>query len=76
MIIFALFFPLLLFHTHLFYLPELLVNATVYQDSKGQGEGAIDLALKLIKKEKLDKNETFIPFKLVTIENVNDFLKK
>ena len=52
------------------------LNATVYQDAKGQGEGAIDLALKLIKKEKLDKSETFIPFKLVTIENVNDFLKK
>jgi inositol transport system substrate-binding protein len=52
------------------------LNATVYQDAKGQGAGAIDFALKLIKKEPTDKKETFIPFKLVTIENVNDFLKK
>lgn len=52
------------------------LNATVYQDAKGQGEGAIDVALKLIKKEPIGKKETFIPFKLVTIENVNEFLKK
>jgi inositol transport system substrate-binding protein len=52
------------------------LNATVYQDAKGQGAGAIDIALKLIKKEPIGKKETFIPFKLVTIENVNDFLKK
>jgi inositol transport system substrate-binding protein len=52
------------------------LNATVYQDAKGQGAGAIDIALKLIKKEPADKKETFIPFKLVTIENVNDYFKK
>ena len=52
------------------------LNATVYQDAKGQGAGAIDIALKLIKKEPIDKKEVLIPFKLVTIENVKDFLKK
>ena len=52
------------------------LDATVYQDAKGQGEGAIDIALKLIKKEPLEKKERFIPFQLVTKENINSFLKK
>ncbi len=52
------------------------LNATIFQDAKGQGAGAIEVAMKLIRKEKIDKREEFIPFKLVTKENVDKFLNK
>ena len=51
------------------------LDATVYQDAKGQGAGAIDMAIQLIKKEPVEKKEIFIPFQLVTKENVDAFLK-
>ena len=51
------------------------LDATVYQDAKGQGAGAIDMAIQLIKKEPVEKKEIFIPFQLVTKENVDGFLK-
>ena len=31
------------------------LDATVYQDAKGQGAGAIDMAIQLIKKEPVEK---------------------
>lgn len=51
------------------------LDATVYQDAKGQGAGAIDMAIQLIKKEPVENKDIFIPFQLVTKENVNAFLK-
>lgn len=51
------------------------LNATIYQDARGQGETAIDMAMKIINKEPLSNKEIFIPFRLVTKENVNQFLK-
>lgn len=51
------------------------LDATVYQDAKGQGAGAIDMAIQLIKKEPVEKKDIFIPFQLVTKENVDAFLK-
>ncbi|MFT3749592.1 MAG: sugar ABC transporter substrate-binding protein [Agriterribacter sp.] len=50
------------------------LNATVFQDAKGQGAGAIDLAVKLAKKEPVEQKEIFIPFQLVTKENVDGFM--
>lgn len=52
------------------------LNATVFQDAKGQGAGAVDMAIQLIKKEPVEKKEVFIPFQLVTKENVDGFMKK
>lgn len=52
------------------------LNATVFQDAKGQGAGAVELAIKLAKKEPADQKEVFIPFQLVTKENVDGFMKK
>jgi len=52
------------------------LNATVFQDAKGQGAGAIDLAIKLAKKEPVEQKEIFIPFQLVTKDNVDGFMKK
>ena len=50
------------------------MDVTVFQDLAGLGAGSIDTALKLAKGEKVDKT-VFIPFKLVTPENIGDFLK-
>lgn len=51
------------------------LDATVYQDAKGQGAGAIDLAIQLVKKEPVENRSVFIPFRLVTKENIDAFLK-
>ena len=48
---------------------------TVFQDAAGQGAGALDAALKLAKGEKVDR-KGYVPFKLVTPANMNDFIKK
>ncbi len=50
------------------------MDATVYQDCKGQAEGAIEAAYKLAKGESVEK-EILIPFILVTAENVDEYLK-
>lgn len=50
------------------------LDATVFQDGQGQGRGAIEAALRLIRKEPVEK-ETFIPFQLVTKENAAKFLR-
>lgn len=51
------------------------LDATVYQDAKGQGEGAVDMAVKLARKEPVENKSVFIPFQLVTKENIASFLK-
>ena len=50
------------------------MDATVYQNCKGQAEGAIVAAYKLAKGESVEK-EILIPFILVTTENVDEYLK-
>lgn len=51
------------------------LDATVYQDAKGQGEGAVDMAVKLARKEPVENKSVFIPFQLVTKENIASFSK-
>ncbi len=48
--------------------------ATVFQDANGQGAGGVEVALKAAKGENPNK-ETWIPFKLVTPENLSEFKK-
>ncbi|MEM9581727.1 MAG: sugar ABC transporter substrate-binding protein [Pseudomonadota bacterium] len=48
------------------------MDVTVFQDLAGQGAGSIDTALKLARGEEVDKT-VFIPFKLVTPDNVSAF---
>lgn len=48
--------------------------ATVFQDAAGQGGGGVEVAMKAAKGEKVTK-ETWIPFKLVTPENLSQFKK-
>jgi inositol transport system substrate-binding protein len=45
---------------------------TVFQDAAGQGKGALETALKMIAKEPVEQN-VWIPFELVTPENLNGF---
>ncbi|MBY3593456.1 sugar ABC transporter substrate-binding protein [Rhizobium bangladeshense] len=51
------------------------LDVTVFQDAAGQGKGALDTALKIAKGEKVEK-KVYIPFQLVTPENVKDFVAK
>jgi inositol transport system substrate-binding protein len=51
------------------------LDVTVFQDAKGQGQGAVDAAVKLAKGEAVDQ-KVWIPFQLVTPANIGDFLKK
>ncbi len=51
------------------------LDATVFQDAAGQGKGALDAAVKLAKGEAVEQ-KVYIPFQLVTPENIGNFLKK
>lgn len=50
------------------------LDATVFQDAKGQGRQAVETALKIVRKEPVEK-EVFIPFQLVTQENAGQFME-
>ncbi len=50
------------------------LNATVFQNAKQQGAGAIETAIKIVKKQPFEK-QFMIPFELVTQENVAKYLK-
>ncbi|KPP87940.1 MAG: ABC-type inositol uptake system substrate-binding component [Rhodobacteraceae bacterium HLUCCA08] len=51
------------------------LDATVFQDAFGQGEGSVDAALSLARGEDVDQ-KVYIPFQLVTPANLDDFLDR
>ena len=51
------------------------LDVTVFQDAAGQGSGALDAALALAKGKDVDR-VIMIPFKLVTPDNIGDFVSK
>jgi ABC-type sugar transport system substrate-binding protein len=51
------------------------LKVTVFQDAAGQGKGAVDAALALAAGKTIDK-KVYIPFQLVTPENMDKFAKK
>ncbi|KQS83235.1 MULTISPECIES: sugar ABC transporter substrate-binding protein [unclassified Rhizobium] len=51
------------------------LDVTVFQNAAGQGKGALDAALKLAKGEKVEK-KVYVPFELVTPENLKDYQAK
>lgn len=51
------------------------LSVTVFQDAAGQGRGGIETALKIVRGESVDKF-VWIPYELVTIENVEEYIKK
>lgn len=50
------------------------LDATVFQDAKGQGGAAVETAVKIIRHQPYEK-QVLIPFQLVTRENVNQYIK-
>lgn len=48
---------------------------TVFQDAAGQGQGAVETALKMIDKQQVEQN-VWIPFELVTPENMSKYENK
>lgn len=51
------------------------LDATVFQDARGQAGTALEVALRILKKEPWEK-ATFIPFQLVTRSNVAEFIAR
>lgn len=51
------------------------LDVTVFQNAKAQGGGGVDVALKLIKGEPVEK-VTYVPFELVTPANMADYIGK
>ena len=49
--------------------------ATIFQDAKGQGEGAVDAAVKLANGEKVEK-VIDVPYQLITKENMSEFVSR
>lgn len=50
------------------------LDATVFQDAEGQGKLAVDLAIKIINNESIARTY-YIPFRLVTKENISQYTK-
>lgn len=51
------------------------LDATVYQDAEGQGKLALDLAIKIFNKESIARTY-YIPFRLITKENIGQYIKE
>lgn len=51
------------------------LDVTVFQDAAGQGKGALDAALMLVRGEAVEQ-KVYIPFQLVTPANIGDFLAR
>lgn len=51
------------------------LDVTVFQDAAGQGSGALNAALALARGEEVDQ-KVYIPFKLVTPDNIDEFLSR
>jgi ABC-type sugar transport system substrate-binding protein len=49
------------------------LDVTVFQNAAGQGEGAVDAALKLARGEEVE-SKVYVPFELVTPENIENYL--
>ncbi len=48
------------------------LDVTVFQNAAGQGEGAVDIALKLARGEEVE-SKVYVPFELVTPENLANY---
>jgi inositol transport system substrate-binding protein len=51
------------------------LQVTVFQNAAGQGQGALETAIKAAKGEKVEKF-VYIPYELVTKDNVEEYIKK
>ncbi len=51
------------------------LDATVFQDAKAQGGAAVETAVKIVRKQPYEK-ERFIPFQLVTKDNISQYISE
>lgn len=51
------------------------LQVTVYQNADGQGRTGLETAIKAAKGEKVEKN-VYVPYELVTQDNVEEYIKK
>lgn len=51
------------------------LDATVFQDARGQAGTALDTAVKIVRQQPYEK-QVFIPFRLVTRDNVEQYLQQ
>jgi inositol transport system substrate-binding protein len=51
------------------------LDVTVFQNAAGQGQGALDAAVKLARGEDVDR-AVWVPFELVTPANIDQYLSK
>ncbi|MCD6339540.1 MAG: sugar ABC transporter substrate-binding protein [Verrucomicrobia bacterium] len=51
------------------------LDATVFQDARAQARAALDTVMKILRKQPYER-EVYIPFRLVTRANVDEFLKQ
>ncbi len=49
---------------------------TVFQDSVGQGGGAVEIAVDMVNGKTMEDSATWIPYQKVTADNVDEFLDK
>jgi inositol transport system substrate-binding protein len=50
------------------------LDATVFQDARAQGSTAVETACRIVRGQPYEK-QTFIPFQLVTADNIGEFTK-
>ena len=48
------------------------MTVSVFQDAKGQADGSIDTAVKMVKKQPVEQ-AVWVPYRLITPENVDQF---
>ncbi|AEA69665.1 putative ribose ABC transporter, periplasmic component [Pseudomonas brassicacearum subsp. brassicacearum NFM421] len=48
------------------------MTVSVFQDAKGQADGSIDTAVKMVKKQPVEQS-VWVPYRLITPENVDQF---
>ena len=52
------------------------IDLTVFQDAAGQGRKGLEVAAAMARGEELAERAVYIPFELVTPENVDDYLAR
>ncbi|MCL7746210.1 sugar ABC transporter substrate-binding protein [Halalkalibacter alkaliphilus] len=57
------------------YIQDGKLSVSVFQNAKGQGAGGIEAAVKAVRGEELEK-VTDIPFELVTIDNLEEYIQE
>ena len=51
------------------------LDCTVFQDAAGQGAGSLDVALKCAKEGTTEHEDVMIPFVLITLDNIGDYME-